>query len=193
MPAKLLHAAAHDRKARIGAVADLPAQFVGRIVEIEKLDLRARRHHRADPAVAEPQRHLDDRGLGLRDVAGRDPLAQHEADLLVGDRRRLAAHRNSRRIRSVVALKNHSSGAPSRAMPLIKRARAAAMRSGWISAIRFGTSSPRISDRYEIPITTTAMLIARGIGGPEPALLDQIALERARRASPRRACRTARR
>ena len=78
-----------------GAVADMPPQFVLGIVEVDELDLGARRHDSADAAVAEPQRHLDDRGLGRRDVAGRDPLAQHEADFLVGDRRRLAAQRQS--------------------------------------------------------------------------------------------------
>jgi len=36
---------------------------------------------------------------------------------------------------------------------------AAAMRSGWARAIRFGTNSPRISEKYEMPITTTAMLM----------------------------------
>ena len=65
-----------------------------------------------------------------------------------------------RRIRSVVALSNHSSGAPIRAIPRMKRASAAAMRSGWLSASRFGTNSPRISEKYDRPITTTAMLMA---------------------------------
>src|SRR5258707_3348946 len=51
--------------------------FLG-VVEIEEFDLGARRHDRADAAFAEPQRHLDDRRLGLRNVAGRHPLAQHE-------------------------------------------------------------------------------------------------------------------
>ena len=71
----------------------MPPDLLFRIIEIEKLDLGARRHDGADPAIPEPERHLDDRGLALRDVAGRDPLAQHKADFLVGDRRGLAAQR----------------------------------------------------------------------------------------------------
>ena len=63
-----------------------------------------------------------------------------------------------RSTRSVEALKNHSIGAPTRAIARINRATAEPMRSGWSSAIRLGTSSPRISEKYEIPITTTAML-----------------------------------
>ena len=64
-----------------------------------------------------------------------------------------------RSTKSVDALKNHSIGAPTRATARMKRASAAAIRSGWSSAMRFGTSSPRISEKYEMPITTTAMLI----------------------------------
>ena len=47
--------------------------------------MRPRRHDGARPPIAETQRHLDDRGLGVRDVSGRNPLAQHKGDLLVGD------------------------------------------------------------------------------------------------------------
>ena len=56
-----------------------------RIVEVEPFDPRPRRHDGARPPVAEAQRHLDDRRLGVRDVPGRNPLAQHKGDLLVGD------------------------------------------------------------------------------------------------------------
>ena len=69
----------------------MPPDLVFGIIEIEKLDLGARRHDSADPAFPEPERHLDDRGLALRDVTGRNPLAQHKADFLVGDGRGLAA------------------------------------------------------------------------------------------------------
>jgi hypothetical protein len=47
--------------------------------------LRPRRHDGVRPPLSEPQRHLHDGGLGERDVPGRNPLAQHEGDLLVGD------------------------------------------------------------------------------------------------------------
>ena len=88
-----MSAALQHRKARIGAVADARSDLLLGIIKVEEFDLGARRHDRADPPIAEPQRHLDDRRLGLRDMAGRHPLAQHEADLLVGDRRRSAAQR----------------------------------------------------------------------------------------------------
>ena len=65
-----------------------------------------------------------------------------------------------RSTRSVEALKNHSIGAPTRAIARISCANAAAIRSGWTSAMRFGTSSPRIKEKYEMAITTTAMLSA---------------------------------
>ncbi len=57
---------------------DTPADLFLGVVEIEEFDLGARRHDRADR-------------LGLRNVAGRHPFAQHEADLLVGHRRGFAA------------------------------------------------------------------------------------------------------
>ena len=90
---ELMRAALHDRKARIGAVADMPPDLLFGIIYIEKLDLGARRHDGADPAIAEPERHLDDCGLALRDVAGRHAFAQHKADFLVGNRRGFAAQR----------------------------------------------------------------------------------------------------
>ena len=90
---ELMRPALHHRKARKAALADLPAQLLFAVVEIEELDLRTRRHHPADPPLAEPQRALDDRGLGLRDVAGRNPFAQQERDLLVGHRHRLLPQR----------------------------------------------------------------------------------------------------
>src|ERR1700704_5450068 len=103
-----------------------------RVVEIEEFDLGARRHDRADPAVAESQRHLDDGGLGLRNVAGRHALAPHEADFLIGHWRGGGPPRNgsSRNSRSVVVLNSHSIGVPIRAMARMKRASAAAMPSG---------------------------------------------------------------
>ena len=44
-------------------------------------------------------------------------------------------------------LSNHSIGAPIRARPRMNRANDAAIPSGWIIATRFGTSSPRISEK----------------------------------------------
>src|SRR5437667_229613 len=81
----LMRAALHDRKTRMGAVADFAPVLLFRIVEVEPLDLGTRRHYGARSPVAKAQRHLDDSRLGLMDVAGRGPLAQHEADFLVSN------------------------------------------------------------------------------------------------------------
>src|SRR6202022_662928 len=87
----LLRTALHDWKARIRTFANLTPVFLFRIVQLEPCYLRPRRHHRARSAIAEPQRHLDDRRLGVRDVPGRRTLAQHEVDLFVGNGRRSLA------------------------------------------------------------------------------------------------------
>ncbi len=69
-------------------------------------------------------------------------------------------NRTSRRTRSVEALSSQAAGAINLEKRRISRASLAAIASGRLSAMRLGTSSPMMSETYEMTMTTLPILIA---------------------------------
>jgi hypothetical protein len=78
-------AAARDDDTRIGAVGDLARHRVGRIIEIDPVHIRARRHDGRDRAVGQRQHAVDHLLLDLVDHPGLGALGDGEAHFLFGD------------------------------------------------------------------------------------------------------------
>ena len=91
---------------------------------------------------------------------------------------------NSRNTTLVDAVSNPTSGPPMRASTIIGRATHEAMASGLLRPIRFGTSSPKISDSTVMPVTTSASAMLSAYGASKGICAIGSASGSANRAPP---------
>ena len=144
---QLVDRAFRHRQPAVRGVEQRPADRLRVGVDVDPVDVGARRHHLAGRPVGEPDHAGDDRPLALLDHAGAGRLGDDEMQLLGGhlveDSRR---RRSSRKISALVRSSSQTNGAVALAIHSIGSAITTAIGSGARSANCLGTSSPITSE-----------------------------------------------